>query len=417
MTRATLTILTAALFYPVTPVLAAPIRYTLTTKATGTLGAASFTNTQVTATVTGDTSGVTPGPAPYEDVLVNSGVASVTVAGLGTATFTNQIVIVSSLKNTTLLGTDSAVLILDNTSNTGILVQAGSAFSTYDLRSPLGSVSGTGGVASGSRITPVFPTTAGNLTWAVGQPLGTSTFTASAPPPSGAFGFLVTASYNDPTQGNGRAILGLMNFDGGGKVIGTYTSEPDTQPDHTNAGTLTGTYSTNPDNTGSVTITLDMGTSLTFAMAITDNGQTLQLAATNCTGDCEIGGNSTMGGVAKAAYAGPPKGSYGYRNGISPKPSSGVGIVNFDDAGNVTQSGTGVFLTGTKGQPDIFTLGGQPGTYSLNPDGTGTINFPKTADNNAQTFAFVLADNGSELLFVQTRRSGSGVSFGTARLQ
>jgi len=58
MTRATLTILTAALFYPVTPVLAAPIRYTLTTKATGTLGAASFTNTQVTVTVTGDTSGV-----------------------------------------------------------------------------------------------------------------------------------------------------------------------------------------------------------------------------------------------------------------------------------------------------------------------------------------------------------------------
>jgi len=417
MTRATLTILTAALLYPVIPVQAAPIRYTLTARATGTLGASSFTNAQVTVTLTGDTSGVMPGPSPFEDVLVNSGVATVNVAGVGTATFKNQIVIVSTLNNTSLLGTGSGVLILDNTSTTGILLQVGPTFSTYDLRGTLGPVSGTGGVASGSRITPVFPTTAGDLTWAVGQALGASTFTASAPPPSGAFGFLVSASYNDPSQSNGRAILGLMNFDGAGKVTGSYTSEPDTQPDHTNAGTFTGTYSTNPDNTGTVTITLDMGTSLTFAMAITDGGQGIQLAATNCSGDCEIGGNTTISGVARAAYVGPPKGSYAYRAANSPKPSSGVGIVNFDDAGNVTQSGTGVFLTGTKGQPDIFTLGGQPGTYSLNPDGTGTINFPKTADNNAQTFAFVLTDSGSELLFVQTRRSGSGVSSGTARLQ
>jgi uncharacterized protein (TIGR03437 family) len=40
-------------------------------------------------------------------------------------------------------------------------------------------VTGTGGVASGSHVTPVFPTTKGDLTWAVGQNLGTSTFTAA----------------------------------------------------------------------------------------------------------------------------------------------------------------------------------------------------------------------------------------------
>jgi hypothetical protein len=59
----------------------------------------------------------------------------------------------------------------------------------------------------------------------------------------------------------------------------------------------------------------------------------------------------------------------------------------------------------------------QPGTYTLNPDGTGTLDFPASAVNNHQTFAFVATDDGSGLLFVQTRRSGNGVSFGTGRLQ
>ena|SRR5438874_2671096 len=65
---------------------------------------------------------------------------------------------------------------------------------------------------------------------------------AQSTPPSGSFGFLISASYSDPSQTNGTAFLGLMNFDGSGNVTGSYTSEPDTQPDHTNAGTLTGTF-------------------------------------------------------------------------------------------------------------------------------------------------------------------------------
>src|SRR5437660_10974729 len=61
--------------------------------------------------------------------------------------------------------------------------------------------------------------------------------------PSGSFGFLINASYRDPSQTNGSAILGVMNFDGAGSVTGTYAAEPDTAAAQNVAGTLTGTYS------------------------------------------------------------------------------------------------------------------------------------------------------------------------------
>jgi hypothetical protein len=161
--------------------LAAPITYTLSTTATGTLGASPFTDALVSVTLTGDTTNVTAGPPPYTDVVVNPGSATVSVSGLGTGMFTDSIEIVDTLSDTAVLG-GPAVLILDNTSGTGILLQTGSVFTSYDLRSSLGPITGTGGVASGSHMTPIFPTTAGNLTWAVGQSLGTSTFTASTVP-------------------------------------------------------------------------------------------------------------------------------------------------------------------------------------------------------------------------------------------
>ena len=181
MTQNVFTILAAALFCSFTQAQASPIDYSLATSVSGTLGGTAFTNALVTVTLTGDTENVTPGPVPFTDVLVNSGSATVSVSGFATTTFTDSIVIVSTLNDLTLFGSP-AVLILDNTTGTGILLQTGSTFSTYDLRGPLGPLSGTGGVASGSHVTPIFPTTAGDLTWAIGQPLGTSTFTAVATP-------------------------------------------------------------------------------------------------------------------------------------------------------------------------------------------------------------------------------------------
>jgi hypothetical protein len=157
---------------------AVPITYVESATVSGTFGGTAFTNALVTVTLTGDTANVTPGPAPFTDIVVNPGSATVSVFGLGTGTFTDSIEIVSTLTDLTVFGVP-AVLFLDNTTGTGIVLQTGSIFSTYDLRGPLGPISGTGGVASGSHVTPIFPTTAGNLTWAVGQSLGISTFTAT----------------------------------------------------------------------------------------------------------------------------------------------------------------------------------------------------------------------------------------------
>jgi uncharacterized protein (TIGR03437 family) len=178
MTRLVLRVAAVAWFGSIAQ--AAPITYTLTTTASGTLGASTFTNTSVTVTLTGDTSGITPGSGSFAGALLNAGIATVSISGLGTATFTDPIVMVSTF-NASLpaLQGMNAVIILDNASGTGILLQAGTVFSGYGL-GLMAPITGTGGVGSGSHMVPTFPTNKGNLTWAVGQALGTSTFTASA---------------------------------------------------------------------------------------------------------------------------------------------------------------------------------------------------------------------------------------------
>ncbi len=183
---------------------AAPITYMLTSAGSGTLGGSSFTNATVMVTLTCDTSGVTAGTGSQAGYLVNSGTATVTVSGVGTATFTDPVEIVSTYNS--IFDGVNAVLIGDSVSGTGILLQEGTVFSGYQL-GPLGPVTGSGGVASGSSMTPVFPTTAGNFTWAIGQALGTSTFTATqaaAPPVSSS---IVIPNANATTAGNGGGTL------------------------------------------------------------------------------------------------------------------------------------------------------------------------------------------------------------------
>jgi hypothetical protein len=52
-----------------------------------------------------------------------------------------------------------------------------------------------------------------------------SAFGAQVKPLSGAFGFLLNASFDNPSNQGGLAILGLMNFDGAGSVSGPYSLE------------------------------------------------------------------------------------------------------------------------------------------------------------------------------------------------
>ncbi len=179
---------------------AAPINYTLTTTASGTLGASSFTDAMVTVTLTGDTSNVTPGTGLITGALVNPGTATVSIFGLGTATFTDSIGILSTFNGTAVFlgGSGSGVLIgqfigpLNNpTDITGILVQEGPVFFGYDLRGSLGPVSSRGGSSAPDPFA-VFPTTGGILNFTAPPfDTGTTTFTAVvATPEPGTLAFL-----------------------------------------------------------------------------------------------------------------------------------------------------------------------------------------------------------------------------------
>ena len=178
---------------------ASPITYSITTTATGTLGASIFTNASITLTLTGNTSGVTAGPGQLSVALINPGTATVTIGGLGSATITDSVEIVSDF-NATLLG-QPGVVIVDTTNGgpmdpTGILWTLSPTLLGYNLQTAIGPVAGTGGVANQGPVDGFFSTGRGNLQFAAGQGggTGTSTFTASTVPEPGALA-LVVASF------------------------------------------------------------------------------------------------------------------------------------------------------------------------------------------------------------------------------
>lgn len=242
--------------------------------------------------------------------------------------------------------------------------------------------------------------------------LAAAAVSAQTMAPAGSFGFLVNASYDDPSSNNGLALRGVMNFDGAGNVTGSYTSESgatDTQAAQTNTASFTGTYSSNPDGTGSLTITNDSGTSLTFAMVIADGGQGLLLAMTNLGGGGSAS-HTAISGVARAAYVGGPmKGSYAAELTNTPAPAgTALGVLTFDGAGNVTLSATFVGGGESSTQPSVQTKT-YMGTYTSNPDGSGAINLGNPAP-------FVITDGGSGALVLLTNQA-SGVTSGIARRQ
>lgn len=179
---------------------ASPITYTISTTATGTLGASTFTNASVTLSLTGDTSAVTAGPGSFSSFLIDPGTATLTIGGLGSAALTDSVEIASSFNST--LGGLSGVVILDTTNGglanpTGILWTFSPAFLGYDLKTALGPVPGTGSVANQGPVDGFFSTTAGNLQFAAGQggvvgsPTGTSSFTAVTTPEPGTLVLVV----------------------------------------------------------------------------------------------------------------------------------------------------------------------------------------------------------------------------------
>jgi hypothetical protein len=161
----------------IAPVADSLIGYALTTTVSGTLGASSFNNAPVTLTITGNTSGIMAATGDLSGYVLNTGTATVDISGLGTATLTDPIAIVATVQ-TPVPGVTAAVAFLDMNSGTLILYQGGSAFYGY-LLGPFGTLSGTGGPASGSQVQSFFPTDRGELSFVYASASGTSTITAS----------------------------------------------------------------------------------------------------------------------------------------------------------------------------------------------------------------------------------------------
>jgi hypothetical protein len=126
------------------------------------------------------------------------------------------------------------------------------------------------------------------------------------------------------------------------------------------------------------------------------------------------GTGAVISGIGRAAQAGASlNGSYGLQLNFSPFPAGAVGVMKFDGAGNVSVSLTAV--GGGNSTPGASTLSG---TYSINPDGSGTINLKAPSGQAGPAYSFVITDGGSQLLLLRTDANPLfNVAFGTARLQ
>ena len=235
--------------------------------------------------------------------------------------------------------------------------------------------------------------------------------------PMGSYGILLNQwpssnTGNDKTSG----LLGVLNFDGAGNVTATYTK---VNLDFTvKTGTATGTYSPNPDGSNTVNLTFDDGSVWTLAAAVTDGGSGLQLLVTGGDPMNTFKGNANPAEVFSgtgrilSAQGTMPAGSYGYLITGWPdagnKPFTIFGVINLDGAGNLNGSYTLV-----NGRPTAFP-GALSGTYSVNPDGTGsmTLNFDLGL---TATVAIVVTDGSTGILMLAS--VGNQVTSGTARMQ
>ncbi len=105
---------------------ATPITYTVAGTATGALGVSMFTNALVTIALVGDTSFVGN----------DFGSATVSVSGVGTASFTNVMFVTDNPGN-------PSAQISDFTLNSLVFGTMAPAFATSDLRGPIGPIVGT----------------------------------------------------------------------------------------------------------------------------------------------------------------------------------------------------------------------------------------------------------------------------------
>jgi hypothetical protein len=141
------------------------ITYTESVVATGTIGSQSFSDALVTLTLTADTSGITESSGVFS---TSAAMATVNIASIGNATFTNDLVFFNEpgaseagFEDFSAVGGSAVVLAIFSAS-----------LDTYELASPIGPITGDAHNGGGS-----FATTLGTLF--LQQPENSGTFTAT----------------------------------------------------------------------------------------------------------------------------------------------------------------------------------------------------------------------------------------------
>jgi len=137
-----------------------PITYTQSAIASGSLGSNSFSSALVTITFLADTSGVSCVGA---NDCTNHGTMSVSIAGIGTATFTDSGVL-AFISSTGVLNQPTPTVGVADPVVAGmpaiILDTGSSAFAGYSLMTSIGPITGAAFINSGF----AFPTSDGNFT-------------------------------------------------------------------------------------------------------------------------------------------------------------------------------------------------------------------------------------------------------------
>jgi len=123
-----------------------------------------------------------------------------------------------------------------------------------------------------------------------GTPQGSQSFSNASL--KGTYGFSENKwdTTSDPNSSEPDATLGLLTFDGAGKVKVSFTDEHKGQ---VNTTTGSGTYSVNSDGSASANVTLSNKRQITFAIVINSGGKAFQFQGTNC--GC---GNAVLAGTA-----------------------------------------------------------------------------------------------------------------------
>jgi hypothetical protein len=157
------------------PSLASTITYTETATASGAFGGANYSNALVTISFIGDTANVSPLGVCCQ--MNDIGTATVSVMGLGTGTFTDMTGVLVN-------NSGGSAGVSDFSADLAVLFASSPAFSSYDLQSDIGPISGAAVFNAGRD----FATTAGDfsITGVSGNVTFDATVGAAAVPEPGS---------------------------------------------------------------------------------------------------------------------------------------------------------------------------------------------------------------------------------------